>query len=138
LLTLSLALPHLTAKTNFPIQNYLGGGGKGGGSAETPHVPGGEPGAAAAAAGGGRRRSSHTGEAKAGGGYNAQQHPEAAWGGVAGGPHAARLSYDACGSDAGMPRCGEEQGVVVLLVCSLLPCVMESSVSLARPCPLAP
>lgn len=95
-----------SAKTNFPIQNYLGGGGggRGGGdgsaaaaaaAAESPMAPGGGADAP------GRRRSSHAGDATAKG--NQAQHSELSWGAL-GLPRSARLSHDAAGSE-GAPRC---------------------------------
>lgn len=94
-----LALPLPAAKTNFPIQNYLGGGSAAAGgrdtsaavAAESPKAPGGAdvP---------GRRRSSHAGDASAK--ASQAQHSELSWGAL-GLSRSARLSQDA---SEGAPR----------------------------------
>jgi hypothetical protein len=92
----------LAAKTNFPIQDYLGGGTIGGSrdnsaaaAAESPRAPGGIKGGADAL---GRRRSSCAGDASAKGGQ--AQQSDLSWGAL-GMSRSARLSHDA---SEGAPR----------------------------------
>jgi hypothetical protein len=89
----------LAAKTNFPIQNYLGGGTVAGSkdnsaaaAAESPMAPGG--GVHGGADVPGRRRSSYAGDASARA-SQAQQQSELSWGALG------RLSHDA---SEGAPR----------------------------------
>jgi len=95
---------HPTAKTNFPIQDYLGGGTMVStkpadtSAAQSPKAPG-VPGAVPDVPGG-RRRSSYAGDASAKG--SQAQHSELSWGAL-GLPRSARLSHDA-GVSEGAPR----------------------------------
>jgi hypothetical protein len=101
------ALLSATAKTNFPLQNYLGEDGSQPGSAkdalrsaaaaaaESPRAPGGLSDRADVPT---RRRSSYAGDGSAKASHG--QHSELSWG-VVGFPRSSRLSHDA---SEGAPR----------------------------------